>query len=156
MARSSSVSALVKPSRALAPIDRWGVVLMFGDDCLQDWSALGVAQARLPRWRLTGYAVGSSRPPSRRKESSSPAGNGIWSCSTSPDRRAWQGSLRPVVGIPGFRNTGTPSGENTIDLGCFELIAVRGWRKSSSQARGWRLDARAAQATPCQDHAVTG
>lgn len=41
---------------------------MFGDDCLQDWSALGVAQARLPRWRLTGYAVGSSRPPSRRKE----------------------------------------------------------------------------------------
>lgn len=41
---------------------------MFGDDCLQDWSDLGVVQARLPRWRLTGYAIGSSCPPSRRNE----------------------------------------------------------------------------------------
>ncbi|KAK0741081.1 hypothetical protein B0T18DRAFT_224117 [Schizothecium vesticola] len=99
---------------------------------------------------LTGYAVGSFRPPSPRgRRSSSPAGNGILRCPTSPDPRAWQGSPRPV-GIPGFRNTGTPSGEDTIDLGTFWPIAVRGWRKQSSQGQGWRFDGRAAQATnPC-------
>lgn len=59
---------MMEPSRGLAPTDRWGAVLMFGDDCLQHWSALGVAQARLPLWGLTGHAVGSSRPPSRRNE----------------------------------------------------------------------------------------